>query len=414
VLLCRDMFLKFFRSNIRKPRSFIFLIAIILFIVFLVWGSLKVVNSLKAKSQLRDQEAYQARFTYKDYTIVKGDVIVAILQKEAMLDYATTTKIIDSINKTQKGLQIKEGHTIKFIYFDGVFQGLTYDIDDKKFIKVTVANGNVNSVVEDIPYTVEVVVNKGTITTSFYADGVAVGLTPRVIMELAGVFAWDIDFVNSLYEGDNFYLVYEKLIRDGEAVGTRDILAARFTNDGTDYYAYRVVDEKGNIKYYAENGDAKKRLLLKTPLNFKRISSQFTRSRKHPVTGAWRAHKGIDLAASTGTPVESVGDGVVTYAGNNGGYGKFIKINHGQGFATAYAHLSKIYIKNGARVTQGQLIGAVGTTGTSTGPHLHYEMHKNGTVVHPFNTEVPKDVPIPKDLKPQLAETVAEYKNQLD
>jgi murein DD-endopeptidase MepM/ murein hydrolase activator NlpD len=381
---------------------------------FLVWGVIASIKNYENKIEDRKQAEYQARFTYKDYIIVKGDVVVSILQKEAGLDYDTTKKIIDSINKTQKGLQIKEGSIITFIYFDGIFQGLTYDIDDKKFIKVTVENGNVNSVVEDIPYTVEVVVNKGTITTSFYADGVAVGLTPRVIMELAGVFAWDIDFVNSLYEGDNFYLVYEKLIRDGEAVGTRDILAARFTNEGTDYYAYRVVDEKGNIKYYAENGDAKKRLLLKTPLNFKRISSQFTRSRKHPVTGAWRAHKGIDLAASTGTPVESVGDGTVTYAGNNGGYGKFIKINHGQGFATAYAHLSKIYIKNGARVTQGQLIGAVGTTGTSTGPHLHYEMHKNGSVVHPFNTEVPKDVPISKELKTQLAEIVEKYKNQLN
>ena len=386
----------------------------LLLIGFLAWGGFVFTKKLQIRIAERKVAEYNIRFTYKDYTIVKGDVIVSILQKEVMLDYDTTTKIIDSINKAQKGLQIKEGEKIKFIYFDGIFQGLSYDINDEKFIKVSVANGNVNSVVEDIPYTVEVVVNKGTIATSFYADGVAVGLTPRVIMELAGVFAWDIDFVNSLYEGDNFYLVYEKLIRDGTAVGTRDILAARFTNNGTDYYAYRVVDEKGNIKYYAENGDAKKRLLLKTPLNFKRISSQFTRSRKHPVTGAWRAHKGIDLAASTGTPVESVGDGVVTYAGNNGGYGKFIKINHGQGFATAYAHLSKIYVKNGARVVQGQLIGAVGTTGTSTGPHLHYEMHKNGAVVHPFNTEVPKDVPIAETYKKQLEETVAEYKGKLN
>ncbi len=406
------MYAKFLLNKF--TRKVILVLIIVTVGTFLVWGFIASIKNYKNKIEDRKQAEYQARFTYKDYIIVKGDVVVSILQKEAGLDYDTTTKIIDSINQTQKGLQIKEGHKITFIYFDGIFQGLSYDIDDKKFIKVNVENGNVNSVVQDIPYTVEVVVNKGTIATSFYADGVAVGLTPRVIMELAGVFAWDIDFVNSLYEGDNFYLVYEKLIREGTAVGTRDILAARFTNEGTDYYAYRVVDEKGNIKYYAENGDAKKRLLLKTPLNFKRISSQFTRSRKHPVTGAWRAHKGIDLAASTGTPVESVGDGTVTYAGNNGGYGKFIKINHGQGFATAYAHLSKINVKNGARVTQGQLIGAVGTTGTSTGPHLHYEMHKNGSVVHPFNTEVPKDVPISKELKSQLAEVVEKYKNQLN
>lgn len=403
---------KIFDSKFIKKILFV-LIAIIT-VSLCVWGITSSVENYKIKIEDRKQAEYNARFTYKDYKIVKGDVIVSILQKEAELDYDVTTKIIDSINKTHKGLTIKEGNNITFLYFDGIFHGLTYDIDDKKTIKVSIENGNINSAVEDIIYEVEIVSKNSTITTSFYTDGVAVGLTPRVIMELAGVFAWDIDFVNSLYEGDSFSLVYEKLIRDGEAVGTRDILAARFTNDGIEYYAYRIVDEKGNIKYYAENGDAKKRLLLKTPLNFRRISSQFTRSRKHPVTGAWRAHKGIDLAAATGTPVETVGDGVVTFAGNNGGYGKFIKINHGQGFATAYAHLSRIYIKKGARVTQGQLIGAVGTTGVSTGPHLHYEMHKNNQVVHPFNTEVPKDVPIPQELKSQLAEIVATYKSQLN
>lgn len=399
----------------RKFGKKVILISIIIGVLALgVFGCINLVRNHKIKKEKIKQEEYQARFTHKDYKIIKGDVFVSLLQKEAGLDYDLTTNIIDSVNKTYKGLKIKEGNKITFTYFDTAFQGLTYDIDDKKLIKVSLENGTINSVVEDIPYEVEIVSNKGTINTSFYADGVAVGLTPRVIMELAGVFAWDIDFVNSLYEGDSFSLVYEKLIRDGKAVGTRDILAAKFINEGTEYYAYRVVDGKGHIKYYSENGDAKKRLLLKTPLNFKRISSQFTRSRKHPITGQWKAHKGIDLAASTGTPVEAVGDGVVIFAGTNGGYGKFIKINHGQGFITGYAHLSKIYIKNGARVNQGQLIGAVGTTGASTGPHLHYEMYKNGAVVHPFNTEVPKDLPVPKELKTQLEETVAKYKGNLD
>lgn len=374
-----------------------------LFLAFHVSASFK-----ESQKEKQDRE-YQARFTYKDYIVQKNDSMALILQDQALLDYDTITQIVNSIDET-KETTIKEDQKITFKYFDGIFQGLNYDINDQSFMNVVLADGQVVATIEDIIYEVEIVSREGTISTSFYADGTAVGLTPRIIMELAGVFAWDIDFVNSLYEGDSFSLVFEKLIRDGEFVGTRDILAARFTNDGQDFYAYRVVDDKGNIKYYDENGDAKKRLLLKSPLNFKRISSQFTKSRKNPVTGEWRAHKGIDLAASTGTPVETVGDGVVTFAGTNGGYGKFIKINHGQGFATAYAHLSKIYVKKGQRVTQGDLIGAVGSTGNSTGPHLHYEMHKNGTVVHPFNTSVPKDVSIAESLRSQLDEIVSKYK----
>lgn len=409
MLLLYNMFSRLIKGYKHRLIFIIIIIGVVAGALFLTF---RVSASFKESQQEQQDREYQERFTNKDYIVQKNDSIALILQDQALLDYDTVTQIVNSITGLQK-ITIKEGQKITFRYFDGIFQGLNYDINDQTFINVVWANGQATATVENIEYEVEIVSREGTISTSFYADGTAVGLTPRVIMELAGVFAWDIDFVNSLYEGDSFSLVFEKLIRDGEFVGTRDILAARFTNDGQDFYAYRVVDDKGNIKYYDENGDAKKRLLLKTPLNFKRISSQFVSSRKHPVTGQWRAHKGIDLAASTGTPVETVGDGVVTFAGTNGGYGKFIKINHGQGFVTAYAHLSKINVKKGARVTQGQLIGAVGTTGVSTGPHLHYEMYKNGNVVHPFNTSVPKDVPIAESLRSQLEDIVSTYKQSI-
>lgn len=398
--------------NKKKKRIFTVGVAVLVgvgLVIAIFSASANFIEKRQIRIQEKQEQEYQARFTYKDYIVQKDDSMALILQDQALLDYDTVNQIVNSIADI-KNTTIKEGQNITFKYFDGLFVGLKYDVNNESFIDVVVENGVANTTIEEIEYEVEIVSRSGTISSSFYADGVAVGLTPRVIMELAGVFAWDIDFVNSLYEGDSFSLVFEKLMRDGEFVGTRDILAARFTNDGEDFYAYRVVDDKGNIKYYDENGDAKKRLLLKSPLNFKRISSQFTKSRKNPVTGEWRAHKGIDLAASTGTPVETVGDGTVTFAGTNGGYGKFIKINHGQGFVTAYAHLSKIYVKKGQRVTQGDLIGAVGSTGNSTGPHLHYEMHKNGTVVHPFNTSVPKDIPIADELRAQLQEIVSQYK----
>ena len=236
-------------------------------------------------------------------------------------------------------------------------------------------------------------------------------MTDRAILNLAQIFSWDVDFTTNIQKGDSFNVIYQNRYRDGGFVGVGDILAARFTNEGDDYYAF--LSDGETKKYFDENGLAKERLLLKTPLNYSRVSSQFTSSRKHPILGTMRKHQGTDFAAPTGTPVESVGDGTVTFAGTNGGYGKFIKIQHGGGFETAYAHLSSISVKKGARVTQGQLIGKVGSTGASTGPHLHYEVIKNGTHVNPLRVDLPDGDPISDDLLMAFEETKQKYQSRV-
>ena len=359
-----------------------------------------------------EQAAYDARFSNENYTVADGDVMAAILQNEVGLSYEEALEVVDAINTEHDVTKVRAGTDIAITYFDDTLDSLTYDISSDDALVITRADEEYNASIEPITYDIDVAQRAGTIETSFYNDGIEAGLTPRMIMELAKVFAFDVDFVNSIQDGDSFSVVYERLVRKGELEGTRDIIAARFTTNGKDFSVYRVIDDEGKTGYYSPDGGSSRRLLLKTPLNFTRISSNFG-NRKHPISGGWKQHKGIDLAASTGTPVESVGSGTVSIAGWNGGYGKFVKIKHTSGYVTAYAHLSKINVTKGQQVEQGELIGAVGTTGSSTGPHLHYEMYFNDQLVHPFNHDTPKEEPLPEHLQPRLEKAVATYSSQI-
>jgi len=398
-----------------RQKPFTFTAAIVLVALAIFFGlqaSAKVAEKNAVALQEEAEIAHQARFSYEEYIVQEGDVVVSILQNAANVDYGTTLLVVDAINSVHDVTKIKLEQLLTFEYFDGVFNALSYDVSSEEIVSITKSGDGFVGVLSDIEYDVEMTSRRGSITSSFYTAGIDAGLTPRIIMELADIFAFDVDFVNSIQEGDSFAVVYERLARDGELVGTRDIVAARFTTNGETFYAYRVVDAEGNTEHYGPDGGSSRRLLLKSPLNFKRVSSNFG-NRKHPISGDWRKHKGIDLAADTGTPVESVGDGVVTRSGWNGGYGNYVEIKHSAGYETAYAHLSKINVKKGERVTQGELIGAVGSTGNSTGPHLHYELHFNGTIVHPFNTDTPKEEPITDALRPELDAMVAEYESQI-
>lgn len=366
----------------------------------------------QARAERTDKEIEvtpEISFTTIDYAVQKGDTLLEILQTEGGILYEDANTIIDRINEVHDVTKLQADQNISFISRDGELVFVRYDISSEEFINITFV-GRIPVVArEEIAYEKKEAHTEGVITSSLYVDGLAAGLTDRMILELAGVFAWDVDFTSSIQEGDSFNLFYENLYRDGIFVGTGDIIAAEFTNNGETFYAYRVIDAEGDVKYFNQDGEAKKRLLLKTPLNYRRISSGFTTSRKHPILGDFRSHRAIDFAADTGTPVETVGDGTVTFAGTSGALGKYIKIQHAEGFVTAYAHLSKIYVKNGEQVKQGDLIGAVGTTGRSTGPHLHYEMYKNGNYVNALKVEVPRGEPITEELRPKLEEVVSSY-----
>ena len=239
----------------------------------------------------------------------------------------------------------------------------------------------------------------GEIRNSLYQDATRAGLTPQQVNQFMGLFAWDLDYTRDIHPGDTFKVMYEKTVNDkGVTVKTGRILAAEFTVAGETRSAYWF-----NNEYLDEKGNSKKKLLLRTPLEFTRISSNFDMARKHPVLGFTRAHKGTDFAAPTGTPVKASGDGKIVFIGVHGGHGNFIKVEHNGTYSTAYAHLNGYAkgMKLGSVVKQGQVIGYVGTTGVSTGPHLHYEVIKNGQYVNAMSTELPTGNPLSKS---QLAE----------
>jgi murein DD-endopeptidase MepM/ murein hydrolase activator NlpD len=238
----------------------------------------------------------------------------------------------------------------------------------------------------------ETVRSAGTITSSLYVDALNAGATDRVVVELAGVLAYAIDFQRSIQPGDGFDIVFDRFIdEEGNVARTGDILYARYEGRGEPKEFFRYETEDGIVGYYTADGASAQRLLMLTPINGARLSSHFSSARRHPILGYTRRHNGTDFAAPRGTPILAAGNGVVERANRYGSFGNYIRIRHANGYQTAYAHLNGFArgITAGTRVTQGQVIGYVGTTGRSTGPHLHYEVHHNGTPRNPMTLDLP-------------------------
>ena len=239
--------------------------------------------------------------------------------------------------------------------------------------------------VEQVPLVHRTVTAGGSIDSSLFAAGSAAGLRDATIMQLADVFRWDVDFVLDLRAGDSFKVVYEQLEQDGRIVGQGDILAAEFVNDGRRYRAVRYVNANGETDYYTPGGEALRKAFLKAPLEFSRISSVFNPNRMHPILNTIRAHRGVDYAAPSGTPIRAAGAGRVQFRGVKGGFGNMVELAHAGGIVTRYGHMSRFAagLAAGQRVAQGQVIGYVGMTGLATGPHLHFEYIDHGVSVDP-------------------------------
>lgn len=238
----------------------------------------------------------------------------------------------------------------------------------------------------------------GIIDSSLFVAGQKAGLSDNLTMELAGIFAWDVDFALDIRKGDQFTVLYEEQYLDGENIGRGDILAAEFVNHGKRYRAIRYTDAGGKTDYYSLDGKSMRKTFLRTPVEFSRISSRFSLGRKHPILNRIRAHKGVDYAASRGTPIKATGNGKIVHRGKKGGYGKTIIIQHGSKYSTLYAHMSKYRggLKTGSRVRQGQTIGYIGSSGLATGPHLHYEFRVNGAHRDPLKVKLPGADPLNK------------------
>lgn len=251
---------------------------------------------------------------------------------------------------------------------------------------------------------VELVVRNGTIRSSLYNAGISAGLSDSLIMQMAAIFGWDVDFALDIRGGDRFQVLFEQTYIDGEQIGTGRILAAEFVNRGTSFKAVRYVNSEGEAQYFTPTGNAMRKAFLRAPLDFRRISSNFNPRRLHPITNTVRPHRGIDYAADRGTPVWAAGDGRVIASAYNNANGNYVVIQHGNNIQTKYLHLDRRDVRNGQRVRQKQVIGTVGSTGMSTAPHLHYEFLIDGVHRNPRTIvqQLPKAESISKEELPRF------------
>ena len=253
---------------------------------------------------------------------------------------------------------------------------------------------------QDAAYEAQPTVRTFTVSTSLWEQAIDAGLRPDDILAIAKVFEYEIDFNTEVYPGMRTEIVTEELSADGAYKKLGAIQAVRLTNPTgggktKQYVAIRYETKDGTVGYYAPDGKARKKAFLRSPLEFSRVTSGFSRNRYHPVLKKSRAHNGVDLGAPTGTPVRAVADGVVEFAGKAGGHGNHVKLAHDGPYETGYSHLSKILVRQGAHVHQGQIVGLVGMTGLATGPHLHYEFFLHGKYVDPMRV----DLPLTEELK---------------
>ena len=307
-------------------------------------------------------------------------------------------------------------HEMRYQFEDGELAGLQYEVNLTDTLHVTRDNGVFRA--ETITKELETRVTEatGVITDSLFMTAQRAGLSDNLTMQLVELYGWDIDFALEIRKGDRFYVVYEEKYKDGVKVQEGPILSAEFINQDKSYRTVRYTHADGYTDYYNENGFSMRKAFLRTPVKFTRISSGFSLGRKHPILNKIRAHRGVDYAAPTGTPIKATGDGVVTFAGNNGGYGRVVILNHGEKYSTLYGHMSKYAngVRTGSRVKQGQIIGYVGMTGLATGPHLHYEFRIHGVHHNPLTVKLPKAIGIPKDIMADFKEQTQPLLAQLD
>jgi murein DD-endopeptidase MepM/ murein hydrolase activator NlpD len=327
--------------------------------------------------------------TIQEVTVRDNDTFYTI-----MSGFGVSPEEILHIARESKGVydlrHLEKGDTLNVEMVDGELKRIEYRYGDLEWLLVDrEAGGSYRAKRFDVPYVIEPTLVHCAIEYSLYEAGIGAGLEPGIIHALSDIFAWDVDFAMDIRKGDSFSILYETLYVDDLPMRTGRILGAEIVNSGTSFRAVYFEDGKGRGDYYDELGRSLTRTLLKSPLRYRRISSYFTKRRFHPILKRHLPHHGVDYAAPSGTPVESSGDGRVVFAGWKRGYGKYIKIRHNSKYTTAYGHLSRIKkgIRIGKRIRQGEIIGYVGSTGLSTGPHLHYEVLVRGRYVNPLRVK---------------------------
>ena len=348
--------------------------------------------------------------------VLRGDTVGALFERLGVRDARAleflradrTGRMVFRQLVPGKVLQAETGE-------EGELQALRYFVSNSMLLEVTRASGGFEARQRTVNETPRIVYKTGVVRSSLFAATDAAGIPDAIAMQVARVFATDIDFHSDLRKGDRFSVAYEMIYEAGELVAPGRIVSAEFVNNGREYRAVLFRDDEGHDSYYSLDGSSRAKAFLRSPVEFSRVSSGFG-ARFHPIHHQWRAHTGVDFAAPRGTRVLAVADGHVLSAGVRGGYGNAIEIRHGGEVATLYAHLSGFApgVRAGARVRQGEPIGYVGSTGYATGPHLHYEFKLVGVHQDPLKVPLPKAEPVPQQMRAQFDSVAVDARRTMD
>lgn len=325
----------------------------------------------------------------------RNDTLDRIFRRMA-LDTADLARIRDLPGIRQSLDLLKPGDAIQVTHEDGEIRTLTRKVSETQTLKVVREQTGFAAQMINNPVDLQTRTATARIDSSLFESAASAGMSEQLALELANIFAWDIDFVLDIRDGDTFTVVYHQVFQDGRYLHDGDILAAEFVNDGKTYRALRYLAAGGQADYYTPDGLPLRKAFLRTPVEFTRISSRFNPRRHHPILNLIRGHMGTDYAAPVGTPVRAASDGRVSFKGRKGGYGNALMLAHTRGVSTLYGHLSR-YARNlrlGDQVHQGQVIAYVGMTGLATGPHLHYEYLMNGVHKDPEKVQLPAAEPL--------------------
>ncbi|MEA5445223.1 peptidoglycan DD-metalloendopeptidase family protein [Gammaproteobacteria bacterium AB-CW1] len=373
-------------------------------------------NGPLAQSLIEDAGLNGEDARHRILEVKGGDSLARVFQR-AGLDRTDLHFIVSLGGETEKLTRLRPGDQVEIVDDgSGNVLRLSHRIDSDRILEVSRGDNGFEKEVTELPVQRRVAFASGVIERSLYQDARAAGLSTNLIMNLAGIFQWDIDFVLDTRRGDEFVVIYEELYRDGEKIRDGQILAAEIVNRGNRLQAVRYTKPSGESDYYNPEGDSMRRTFLRAPLDYVRISSHFNPNRRHPVLNRIRAHRGVDYAAPTGTPIRAAGDGRITLRGRHGGYGNTVQIQHGERYSTLYAHMSRFANGHrvGSRVRQGEVIGYVGQTGLATGPHLHYEFLVDGVHRNPVTVDFPAADPVPEEYREHFFTTTAPLVAHLD
>ena len=352
-------------------------------------------NKPLSLTSLTENNVIEIPFTEKQTLIKRNDSLFTILNEMGVVK----EDIIELVNSKRSNLlsKIEVGDKIKILVNEnGQLQKVFYVDDIRTGVKAERRDGTFlitryESKIEKIKSFKHVVIED-----SMYVSGLKENVPDSVLMDLAYINGWDIDFIHDIRPGDSFNIIYEEIIIDGEKVIDGDILISEFNNRDKKFIAIRFDLDLDSSEYFNPDGENVKKAFLRSPVKLSYISSKYNPNRRHPVLHTIRAHKGVDYAANKGSPIRATGDGTISFAQYNGGCGNEIKIKHSEDYVTRYCHLDSFNARSkvGRKVKQGQTIGYVGSTGLATGPHLHYEFHVNGKHTDPLKVKFPNASPI--------------------